>query len=101
MFNLFDYMKKGNTKQKDAYKAINELGIFNSLKIYNPVLCGTIPIGIDLDNSDLDIIMNVRDLDLFEQKLKNLYRSTSSFNLKRTIIRGREVRPNSCFVTLS
>ncbi|WP_076570666.1 DUF4269 domain-containing protein [Salimicrobium salexigens] len=84
-------MKKGNKKQKDAYHTIKELCIFDELSIYNPVLCGTIPIGIDLDNSDLDIVMDVKDLKLFEKRLDDLYGNKPGFTMKRIIIRNREV----------
>lgn len=84
-------MKRGNKKQRDAYTTIKELCIFDELSIYNPMLCGTIPIGIDLDNSDLDIVMDVKDLRLFEKKLDDLYGNKSGFTMRRTIIRSREV----------
>ena len=91
MFDLFQGMKKGNKKQRDVYNTIKELCIFDELSIYKPVLCGTIPIGIDLDSSDLDIVMDVKDLKLFERKLDDLYGNKPGFTMKRTLIRSREV----------
>ncbi|RDY69116.1 DUF4269 domain-containing protein, partial [Halobacillus trueperi] len=91
MFDLFEGMKRGNKKQREAYTTIKELCIFDELSIYNPILCGTIPIGIDLDNSDLDIVMDVKDLRLFEKKLDAFYGDKPGFTMKRKIIRGREV----------
>ncbi|MCA0989998.1 DUF4269 domain-containing protein [Guptibacillus hwajinpoensis] len=44
-------MKFGSDKQKKAYIAIEELGIMSELRTYHPVLCGTIPIGIDVEDS--------------------------------------------------
>ncbi|RWZ49771.1 DUF4269 domain-containing protein [Halobacillus fulvus] len=84
-------MKNGSRKQRDAYTAINELRLIQQLKNYQPVLCGTIPLGIDLDTSDLDIIMEVEDLNLFERTIHHLYRNKPAFYMKRTNIRGREV----------
>ncbi|ART78514.1 DUF4269 domain-containing protein [Sutcliffiella horikoshii] len=84
-------MKTGNIQQQKAYSAILELNILNDLHIYNPVLCGTLPIGIDVKGSDLDIIMEVRELDIFSNKLHNLYADKENFTLKRTVIRGRNV----------
>ncbi|WP_396266340.1 DUF4269 domain-containing protein [Halobacillus amylolyticus] len=40
-------------------------------------------IGIDLEKSDLDIIMEVTDLKLFEKKLNNLYGNKTSFPKER------------------
>ncbi|WP_226659385.1 DUF4269 domain-containing protein [Pseudalkalibacillus hwajinpoensis] len=91
-------MRKGNKKQRNAYNTIIELGIFEEMNVYRPVLCGTIPLGIDLDHSDLDIVMEVKDLDRFEKKLNNLYGSKPSFKINRKLIRGREaVKANFLF----
>ncbi|MGR9049643.1 DUF4269 domain-containing protein [Halobacillus faecis] len=91
MFDLLEELKKGNQKERNAYKTIKGLCIFEELSIYNPVLCGTIPIGLDLDHSDLDIVMDVKDLKTFEKKLVDLYGSKPGFAMKRTMIRSREV----------
>ncbi|WP_413465989.1 DUF4269 domain-containing protein [Metabacillus litoralis] len=91
MIDLFEGMKTGNRKQQDAYSVIMELNIFHELRTYNPVLCGTLPIGIDVEGSDLDIIMEVQELEHFTEQLQTLYNNKDNFTLKRTIIRGREV----------
>ncbi|WP_377892255.1 DUF4269 domain-containing protein [Alkalihalobacillus sp. R86527] len=84
-------MKTGTKKQKRAYRAISELEIMKDLKAYHPVLCGTIPIDIDIESSDLDIVMEVNDAEAFETKIRNLYSSKDSFKVKRTTIRGNEI----------
>lgn len=71
--------------------AIKELDICNQLRQYNPELCGTIPLGIDISTSDLDIIMEVQDLKAFEKKLIQLYSCYSQFKINRKIIRGKHV----------
>ncbi len=91
MINLFEQMKTGNKQQKKAYSAIQELNILNELHIYKPVLCGTLPIGIDVRGSDLDIIMEVKELDLFAGEIRALYADKQNFTIKRTTIRGKEV----------
>lgn len=91
MNDLFEQMKTGNIQQQKAYSAIIELDILNDLHIYNPVLCGTLPIGIDVKDSDLDIIMEVRELDTFVNELHTLYADKENFTLKRKTIRGKEV----------
>jgi hypothetical protein len=47
LIDLYDRMKMGTKKQQDAFTAIMELDILNELSTYNPVLCGTLPIGIE------------------------------------------------------
>lgn len=89
--NLFKPMRIGSDKQKQAFKAIEELGILNELEPYHPTLCGTIPLGVDVEDSDLDIIMEVTNLDEFEHKLKALYENKQNFKMKRTTIRDKEV----------
>jgi hypothetical protein len=88
---LYEKMKSGNEKQRKAYKAIEQLGVLVDLIAYNPILCGTVPIGIDIENSDLDIIMVMEDADNFENKLCSIYKNKQGFSVKKTIIRGREV----------
>ncbi|QFT90893.1 hypothetical protein FIU87_19795 [Bacillus sp. THAF10] len=89
--NFMKLMKNGNTKQQRAYEAIIKLNVMHDLGAYHPTLCGTIPINIDLSDSDLDIIMETYNLDLFEEKLISLYESMEDFRMKRSNIRGREV----------
>ncbi|NLP52562.1 DUF4269 domain-containing protein [Bacillus sp. RO1] len=84
-------MKTGNIQQMKAYAAINELKILEDLNNYNPVLCGTFPINIDIKGSDLDIIMEVTELDSFASKLHALYADKENFSLIRKTIRGKEV----------
>lgn len=49
---------------------------------YSPVLCGTIPISINVEGSDLDIIMEVYDFETFKQQAANLYGGYDKFVLK-------------------
>ncbi|WP_010191938.1 DUF4269 domain-containing protein [Bacillus sp. m3-13] len=91
MINLFERLKTGNEQHQKAYTAIEELQILDDLHVYNPVLCGTFPINIDINGSDLDIIMEVNELDTFANELHTLYTDKENFTLKRKAIRGKEV----------
>lgn len=88
MFETIDYLRLGNKRQKNAYSAIENLGIMQNLSVYNPILCGTFPIGIDIVGSDLDIIMNVVDFSSFERKVTNLFEKQKKFYIKKTSIRN-------------
>jgi len=88
MFDTIDYLQLGNEKQINAYNAISNLEIMADLREYNPTLCGTFPIGIDIVGSDLDIIMDVSDLLLYEKRIETLYGGKEKFILKRLIIKG-------------
>lgn len=75
MFTSITYLQSGNDKQQKVYEVMNKLNIMADLALYSPVLCGTIPIRIDTLHSDLDIVMEVHDYDVFEQEIRSLYGS--------------------------
>ncbi|MDM1552981.1 DUF4269 domain-containing protein [Chryseobacterium indologenes] len=58
-FTKIDYLKTGNEKQRKAYALLAKHRIFEKLKEYSPTLAGTVPIGIDIEGSDLDLIFEV------------------------------------------
>lgn len=60
-FTKLDYLKIGNEKQKRAYEVLTKYKIFTILDDYSPILAGTVPIEIDIEGSDLDIICEVED----------------------------------------
>jgi len=78
-FTKLDYLKIGNERQKRAYEVLTEYRIFEILEHYSPILAGTIPIEIDIEGSDLDIICEVEDKIEFE---KFLIKNFSEFDLK-------------------
>ncbi|KGX91092.1 alpha/beta hydrolase [Pontibacillus halophilus JSM 076056 = DSM 19796] len=84
-------MKDGTMKQRAAYQAIEALQVLEDLRTYTPVLCGTIPIGIDVDDSDLDIVMEVNDLSTFKEKVTNLYGGLPDFTIKHKVIDEHDV----------
>lgn len=70
-FTKLDYLKVGNEKQRRAYEVLIKYRIFEKLSNYSPILAGTIPIEIDVDGSDLDVICEV-DLRFEEDFLDEL-----------------------------
>ncbi|MCK8487563.1 DUF4269 domain-containing protein [Paenibacillus sp. MBLB2552] len=70
--DFFDltYLRQGNVRQQQAYEVMEELQIVGKLDSYHPVLAGTIPLDLDLPESDLDIICEVCDAKRFEQELE-------------------------------
>lgn len=90
MFTSITYLQSGNDKQQKVYEVMNKLNIMADLALYSPVLCGTIPIRIDTLHSDLDIVMEVHDYDVFEQEIRSLYGSYEGFKIKKKKIKGTE-----------
>ncbi|SIS95189.1 DUF4269 domain-containing protein [Chryseobacterium gambrini] len=78
-FTKIDYLKNGNERQKRAYEVLTRYHIFEKLKDYSPILAGTIPIEIDIEDSDLDIICEVTDFTEFKKALSEMF---SEFDLK-------------------
>lgn len=64
-FTKIDYLKDGNERQKRAFEVLTKYKVFEKLSNFSPILAGTVPIEIDIDGSDLDIICEV-DL-IFEE----------------------------------
>ncbi|MEN0642091.1 DUF4269 domain-containing protein [Alkalicoccobacillus gibsonii] len=85
-----DLLREGTAKQQSVYRVIQDLHIMETWSMYSPVLSGTIPINIDLDTSDLDIIMeiNTSNHGKVQQEMKRLYQGFQGFHTKRYEVRG-------------
>lgn len=96
-FRTIAYLKFGNTRQRKAYDTLLRLDIMQILRAYTPILTGTIPIAIDVPQSDLDIICECEDHAKFTsliirsfQKEKDFTISTRTYGeTKRTVCRFR------------
>ncbi|MGF7056423.1 DUF4269 domain-containing protein [Brassicibacter mesophilus] len=87
-FTNIEYLSQGSEKQKKAFRAINNLKIMEILKEYNPILTGTIPIDIDIENSDLDIICEAYNPQKFEQILIKEFGKFSEFTVVTRLVDG-------------
>ncbi|TGL15434.1 DUF4269 domain-containing protein [Leptospira meyeri] len=52
-----DYLQFGNSKQQELASDLEEWKILKSLLGFKPTLAGTIPLDIDTDSSDVDILV--------------------------------------------
>jgi hypothetical protein len=82
------YLSDGNERQRQAYRALQTLGVFKVLRDYTPVLVGTIPLAIDLEESDLDIICEVHDLTTFAGLVTRAFGQQEGFRVKQKLING-------------
>lgn len=80
-FDNIDYLKNGNTRQRQAYVALSENQILSKLQSYDPILVGTIPINIDIENSDLDIICCFADKQDFIKTITDNFSREQKFTL--------------------
>ncbi|MGS0523868.1 DUF4269 domain-containing protein [Zobellia nedashkovskayae] len=83
-FKNIAYLKSGNERQKLAYAEIKAIEILEKLKEYTPILTGTIPIGIDLPESDLDIICYCKDHSSFSAFLQQEFSHKQGFKVYAT-----------------
>ncbi|TSE08479.1 MULTISPECIES: DUF4269 domain-containing protein [Aquimarina] len=81
-FTKIDYLKSGNKRQRQAYKVLKKIKILDHLRSYNPILTGTIPIDIDLTNSDLDIICECKNYEEFYILLTELFANEKDFQIR-------------------
>jgi hypothetical protein len=72
-FTNIDYLKNGNGKQSKAYEVLTSKKILSNIIEFNPILVGTIPINIDIENSDLDIICYWENKQKFIEKLNTTF----------------------------
>ncbi|WP_010095541.1 DUF4269 domain-containing protein [Ornithinibacillus scapharcae] len=91
MLDSMKMLRNGNDKQLAAFRAIQDLNILVELNKYSPVICGTIPLGVDTDESDIDVIMEVHDLQTFMGEISQLYDDFEGFRVKETVIRNNPV----------
>lgn len=80
-FKNIDYLKGGNTKQNRAYEVLTKNEVMISLKEFDPILVGTIPINIDIENSDLDIVCHFVDKNSFEKLIIREFGNADRFKI--------------------
>ena len=76
------YLVHGNDKQKLVYYILCEHHILNKLNAYKPIVVGTLPIEIDIPNSDVDIICEVSDFNQFHILVKKEFSKFEGFNFQ-------------------
>jgi len=80
-FKNIEYLNFGNERQKLAFSEIKKYKILDKLEEYDPVLTGTIPIGIDLPESDLDIICECENHSEFSAYLSEVFSDEREFKI--------------------
>ena len=92
-FHNLAYLSAGNIRQRAAYNLLLKYDVFGILQPFDPVLAGTIPINIDIENSDLDIICCFTDKADFKNAVllnfsafENFSQSDTNINQQETIV---------------
>src|SRR4051794_2343577 len=66
------------------------MGLWEALAEYTPALAGSVPLDIDLEDSDLDVICEAHDFAAFIRDLREMYGERSSFGVSREVEQGVE-----------
>mgnify|MGYP004715106569 CR=1 FL=1 len=66
-FKAIAYLENGNALQQKTFRIISEYNILQILKEYHPLVVGTIPINIDIENSDVDIILQTDHVEKLQE----------------------------------
>ncbi|GAA4301039.1 DUF4269 domain-containing protein [Nibribacter koreensis] len=86
-FTTIEYLKTGTPKQQEAYKVLTHYSIIEYLQPFSPILAGTIPIDIDIENSDLDIICYWHHSDEFKVTLSKSFNRYKDFRIVDKMVR--------------
>lgn len=89
-FNDLSYLKHGNDRQQLAYREITVYHILEKLQKYHPILVGTIPIDIDIPESDLDVICECHDHLDFKTHLQRQFSHLQGFRTYSQLQNGIE-----------
>jgi hypothetical protein len=81
-FDNIEYLHRGNKRQQQAYSTLTNNQILSKLKRFDPILVGTIPINIDIENSDLDIICCFADKQDFVETITDNFRNERNFTIR-------------------
>lgn len=72
----------GTRKMKQVDELLHQEGVWEKLHDYSPVMAGTIPLGIDVPGSDIDIICRTPDLPYFAEYLTRTFRFYPYFSVR-------------------
>jgi len=91
--NWFDctYLLAGTPRQQEVYHLLSSAGLFDALREYSPCLAGTIPLQVDVPESDADIICEVKNHEAFERVLRENFSRHEGFTMKHSKAQERAV----------
>ncbi|MCF0055978.1 DUF4269 domain-containing protein [Dyadobacter sp. CY356] len=89
-FTDISYLKNGSEKQKFTFNLLTNNGIMNVLTGFDPILAGTIPLNINIEGSDLDIVCYWKNKEDFVAVVISHFAENLNFNIRETIIQYQE-----------
>ncbi|QLC65954.1 DUF4269 domain-containing protein [Flavobacterium sp. LPB0248] len=89
-FRDLSYLKTGNSKQQAAFHVLTKHDVLEKLAEFDPILVGTIPINIDIEDSDLDIVCYWQNKSAFIERIKHLFEKENRFSIREIVIDNKE-----------
>lgn len=77
------YLKHGNARQRKVYDILLRLEILDRLEDFSPIVVGTIPLGLDIESSDLDIVCQFEEKKEIESILLEYYSHYENFTIRQ------------------
>lgn len=96
IFDTIDYLQYGTARQQEAFAVLTEHRVLQKLTSFDPILAGTIPINIDIETSDLDIICYWTDRGAFYETVRAGFETEVAFTIRESTGPGREVVIANC-----
>ena len=90
IFDTINYLQNGTPRQQEAYRVLCSTKVMEKLEAFTPILAGTIPLNIDIADSDLDILCQWNDADIFADAVKEAFENQQDFRIRHTIINNNE-----------
>ncbi|MBP3961199.1 DUF4269 domain-containing protein [Paenibacillus sp. DLE-14] len=84
------YLLDGSPVQIEVHNLLRNYFLFEKLRPYSPILVGTVPIGINVAGSDLDLICEVTDFNAFEAEMFAAFKQEQHFTIVRRVVAGLE-----------
>lgn len=85
-----NYLLSGTPRQRAAYAAVDKLQLLQVLCGTSPVIAGTIPLDIDIESSDIDILLHTRNLSQIGSLVQHTYGDRLDFSGEHKRINGEE-----------
>ncbi len=79
-----EYQKSPTDVQKRALEGLSKLNLFHDLKEFKPVFAGTIPLDIDIQSSDINIICEVTEFIRYQTRLRECFERQKNFIITET-----------------
>jgi hypothetical protein len=87
-FDSIAYLEKGTAEQRLVHQLLQEHGLIEKLSGYHPILTGTLPLNINIAESDLDVICNFNSKESFYKNLFHAFSAYPDFSIAEKTING-------------